>query len=220
MLTLEGPGSPSASAPCSSDEWSSRLRFSLPDKWSDVNRDGSWETVLEIRLDPTKDCGCARFKIAFDDPVGAWTVNLGNSPTNNGHGGDEGTTPDAAELQVLDKRLTVFTASRPLPHRVEKLFDETLPPLGGRTMLVEVCHEALSVELLPTSRDPNPVQWKLGTLNSKLLFSLGPDQERAEGETGGSVYAAFNRVVHLKSGAASHARIGRGVRRVEISLSP
>lgn len=220
VVTLRGPGGPSASSACSSHEWSSRLKFPQSGKWSDSNGDGSWETVLEVRLDPARDCGCARFKVYYDEAVSGWTVHVGNSPTNNGHGGDEGTTQNAAEVQVLDKKLTVYTASWPVQHRVDKLLDETLAPLGARTIEFEVCEQALGVEILPTSRDPSPPKWRLETLNSKLLFSLGPEQQRPDQERGASIYAAFNRVIHRTTGAASHGRVGSGVRRVEISLIP
>lgn len=220
VLVLRGPRAPSASSACTTPAWASRLTLSQPGKWSDSNRDGFFETVLEIRLDPIKDCGCARFKVLYEDPVRAWTVHLGNSPTNNGHGGDEGTTPNAAELQVLDGRLSVFTASRAAEHRVDKLLDETLPALGGRTMEFEVCNQALGVEILPTARDPEPRRWKLETLNSKLLFFLGPEQVAPGRDAATSIYAAFNRVIHALAGPASHGRVGSGVRRVEISLIP
>lgn len=147
-------------------------------------------------------------------------MNLGNSPTNNGHGGDEGTTPNAAEVQVLGRRLSVYTASRPVQHRVDKLFEEALPPLGGRTVEFEVCDQVLVVQMLPTAHDPSPPDWRIETLNSKLLFSLGPEQKNPDHETGRSIYAAFNRVIHLLSGAASRGRVGSGVRRVEITLTP
>lgn len=219
MLILKGPGAPAASSACSSDAWSSRLKFPRSSKWSDSNQDGSWESVIEVRLDPAKDCGCARFKVYYDEPVSGWTVNIGNSPTNNGHGGDEGTTPNAAEVQIAERQLSVFTASRPVPHRVDKLLDEALPPLGGRTIEIEVCEQALEVAMLPVSGDTSPPKWKLQTLNAKLLFSLEPTA-RPDRDTRASIYAAFNRVIHRTTGAPSHDRDGSGVRRVEISLSP
>jgi hypothetical protein len=219
-LVLHGPAGPSASSACFSDAWSSRLKFAQPGKWTDSNGDGWWETVLEVRLDPTKDCGCARFKVFYEDPVGQWTVDLGNSPTNNGYGGDAGTTPKSAEVQILEGKLGVFSASRVAQHRVDKLLAETLPPLGGRTMEFEVCNQALGIEMLPTSRDPNSRKWKLETLNSRLLFFLGPEQAEPDRETRTSIYAAFNRVIHVISGAPSQDRVGSGAGRVEISLTP
>lgn len=218
ILTLAGAAGPTASAECSSAAWSELLHFTLPQKFTDSNRDGSWETVLEIRLDPTRDCGCARFKVYYDDAPSGWTVHLGNSPTNNGHGGDQGTTPEAAEVQVLERKLSVFTASR--RQQVDKLLDVSLPTLARGVVELEVCNQTLDVQVVPARRGAEPAQWKLGTLSSKLLLSFGPAHGKDSGEDGGSLHAAFNRVIHQLRGAPSHGRVGAGVRRVEISLSP
>jgi hypothetical protein len=208
VLTLSGAARPSASAACTSADWSGLLRFTLPQRFADANADGSWESVLEIRLDPARHCGCARFKVFYGETPSGWTVHLGNSPTNNGHGGDQGTTPEAAELQVLDGRLSVFSAAR--RQQVDRLLDVELPGLAQRVLELEVCNQTLDVRLAPHRRGEEPLRWQLGTLSSKLLLAFGP----------APLYASFNRVVHQLGAAPSHARMGSGVRRVEISLSP
>jgi hypothetical protein len=218
-LALEGPGAPSASPECGSEPWSKLLRFTQPARWSDSNADGWWEAVLEIRLDP-RSCGCARLRVAFEDKISGWTVHVGDSPTNNGHGGDEGTTSSSAEVQLAGGQLTVYSAAQFVRRQVDKLLDVTVPPLAGRTMDLDICDQSVAVEILPSHEPPCPLKWKLETLSSKLLFALGPGNEGGAGESGGSIYVAFNRVIHLVTGAASHERVGSGVRRVEISLSP
>lgn len=220
VITLAGPGAPSASAACSSESWSKLLSFTQPKRWVDSNQDGSWETVVEIQLDPTKNCGCARFKVFYGTEASKWTVHVGNSPTNNGHGGDEGTTSDTAEVHVGDHQLAVYTAAQSVRRQVEKLLDSTLPPLAGRTLEIEVCDQSLGIELLPLGHEPAWPTWRLETLHSNLLFSLGPGNGGTAEETGGAIYAGFNRVIHQTTGAASHGRTGSGVRRVEISLTP
>jgi hypothetical protein len=219
ILTLEGPGAPSASPACSSDAWSKLLSFTQPGRWADSDSDRSWESVLELRLDPRKDCGCARFKVFYGEKVAAWSVNLGNSPTNNGHGGDLGTTAHASEVQVFDQRLSVYTAAQSARRQVDKLLDVDLPPLAGRGVQFEICDQVVSVELLPSAKDPRPPKWRLETQNARLLFALGPEVP-GTADSGGSIYAAFNRVVHVTSGAPSHQRVGNGVKRVEVELIP
>jgi hypothetical protein len=219
-LVLAGAGAPSASASCTSEPWSKLLHFTLPGRFLDSDKDGSFETVVEIALDPTKNCGCARWKVFFGSEVSNWLVHVGNSPTNNGHGGDEGTTADTAEVQVAERQLTVFTAARSVRRQVEKLLDATLPPLAGRVIEIEVCDQSLGIQLLPRGREPAWPAWRLETLHSNLLFSLGPGNGGTADETGGSIYGGFNRVIHRITGPPSHDRTGAGVRRVEISLTP
>lgn len=211
VLTLEGPGAPAASPACSSEAWSKLLSFTLPGRWSDANADRSWETVLRLRLDPKKGCGCARFKVAYGDRVAAWTAHIGNSPTNNGHGGDEGTTDKTAEAYVFVQQLFVFSAAQTQRRVVDRLLDVGLPPLRGRTLEFEVCDQRVAVKLLPGEQDTAPLRWDLQTLNSRLLFALTAEE---------AIYAAFNRVIHDHTAAASHGRLGSGARRVEIALSP
>jgi hypothetical protein len=219
-LVLAGPGAPAASASCTSAAWSRLLRFTHPERFLDSDRNGYWETVVEIALDPTKTCGCARWRIFLGSQAAEWIAHIGNSPTNNGHGGDEGTTSDTAELHVVDRRLTVFTAARSVRRQVEKLLEAELPPLTGRVIEIEVCDQSVGVELPARGREEAWPGWHLETLHSNLLFSLGPGNGGTADETGGSIYAGFNRVVHRIDGPASHGRTGAGVRRVEISLSP
>jgi hypothetical protein len=189
------------------------VRFTLPDRWSDSNGDGSWEAVLEVALDPARDCGCLRLVAFYADRVSNWTLHVGNSPTNNGHGGDEGTTPQSSELQVAERTIAVYTVAQSGHRSVDRLFDATVGSLAERILEIEVCNQFASVAVKSSLDDPAPLAWKLETLNSKLLFSLGPDDPRR-------LWLGLNRVVHRIDGAPSHARIGTGLQRVELSLAP
>jgi hypothetical protein len=212
-LVLAGPGAPSASAACASDAWSALVTFKQPERWSDPDGDGSWESVLEITLDPARDCGCARLRAFYGDEVRGWTFHVGNSPTNNGHGGDEGTTALSAELQLFERQLAVYTVAQAGHRSVDRLLEATVPSLAGRILDVEVCNQFVRVQVRTSLADPAPLTWKLETLSSRLLFSLGPDDPR-------KIWVGLNRVVHLANGPASHGRTGAGVRRVELTLSP
>lgn len=227
LIELHGPHAPSASPSCLSEPWSRFVKLVQPKKFSDANKDGWYEAVLEITLDPAKDCGCATFHISYDAPPYFFTVNIGDSPTNDGYGGDAGTTLDAAEMQILGSHLAVFTSGRPRggTSPIELLYESDLPPLVGRSIDLEICDQTLGFTLPPGKGNPEPMRWRLQTVDLGLLYSLArapapgsPEKKPAPG--GNQIYAAFNRVIHVKDGAASHGRIGSGVKRVEISLSP
>lgn len=218
-ITLAGSPGPSLSAECTSAEWSKLLGFPQPQRFTDSNGDGTWESVVEIRLDPARDCGCARFRLFFTDELSGWMVHIGESPTNNGHGGDEGTSANAAEVHLLDRMLTVYSSAQSDRRKIDRLLEVGMPPLEGRVLEFEICDQSLDIDLVPTLSDPNPPRWELETLNSKLLFSL-VDAGGATARSDASVYAGFNRVIHRLKGEPSHGRVGSGVRRVEIYLTP
>jgi hypothetical protein len=213
-IVLAGPAAPSASAACTSEAWVPFVRFPHPERWTNPNRDGSWEAVIEIRLAPSRDCGCARVEVDLEERTSGWTFHVANSPTNNGHGGDAGTTSATAEMQLAGSRWTVFTAAHSERRDVDRLFD--LEGLGAaRRVSIEVCEQSLAVESPGVTPDGSPVRWRLATLGSELLFAFGSGRE-----DGGSLYLGLNRVVHRLDGAPSHGRSGTGVRRATITLLP
>jgi hypothetical protein len=225
VVELRGPHAPSSSPDCATEPWSRYLRFVLPDRFVDANSDGWWETVVEIALDPSKECGGAKLRIHFEDPVGAWSVNVGDSPTNNGYGGDAGTTRYAAEMQIREGLLTVYTAAIPQlgSPRFDAILEWTLPALGGRHVDVEVGDQSLVFDMPGAFAGDRPLHWKLGTPVGGALYSLapraGPEGPEAASVKDKGLYAGFNRVIG-EAGPGHGRRIGTGVRRVAITLSP
>jgi hypothetical protein len=219
-IELQGPGAPALSAACTSGGWAERLRFPLPGRWADVDKDGFHETVVELRLDPVRDCGCAQLRVYFADEVSGWVLHVGNSPTNDGYGGDMGTTLHAAEVHLADRQLSAYTAPHATGNPVERILHAWLPPLSRKVLAIEVCDQQFEIELGQARGDLDPLRLELETHTFEQLFRLGPADDSATGPAAGAIYAAFNRVVHHVNGAASHGRTGRGVRRVEISLIP
>ena len=69
------------------------------------------QTALKIAIPAT--CTQANVVVEWEGLPSAWTVNLGDSPTNDGHAGDAGTTDHDAELWILDERLAVANAFTP-----------------------------------------------------------------------------------------------------------
>ena len=226
MIELRGPRAPSASPNCSAEPWSRFVRFLQPRRWADSNKDGWWETVLAISLNPAKDCGSAHIKVFYEGPSVGFSVNVGDSPTNDGFGGDAGTTFDAAEVQIQNSKFTVYSAEGPgdRPSPIERLYDLELPPLAGRSVQLDVSDQKLGFALFAGPRGAQPLQWTLQTLNQGLLFSLSPrtrsEEAGARSPQDHAIYAAFNRVIHTMDGAPSHNRFGSGVRRIELTLTP
>jgi hypothetical protein len=61
------------------------------------------------------------------------------------------------------------------------------------------------------------------TAHSRDLLAIRPPEAAAgagEDRPDSLIYAAFNRVIHRRSGRPAQNRFGSGVRRVEISLTP
>ncbi len=224
VLELHGPKAPVASVACTSEPWSRYLRLLPADRFVDSNKDGWWETVVEIALDPARECGCAKLRIHFEDPVRDWSVDIGDSPTNNGWGGDAGTTFHEAELQIHQGLLSVFTASRNQGARgVDPILEWTLPSLGDRYADVEICDQVIEFDMPGGLAGRRPLRFRLQTPNIGVLYSFAPlpgspGAESAMKKDKG-VYVGLNRVVRLSS-TGGPSRIGTGVRRVEISLSP
>ena len=89
-----------------------------------------YKTVIRVDLPP----GCQRVVVWLDyvgTPAG-WTLNIGDSETNNGYGGDSGSLPAGqnAEVQVLGELLTVYNAADN-PQDVETLLQQHLALTEG-----------------------------------------------------------------------------------------
>ncbi len=166
----------------------------------DSDGDGWLESVFSINVD--KGCRCANITVEYEGTPSGWTVNIGDSPTNNGFGGDSAGSPDSeAEAQILDQALSVYNSFNPStdpPGTVDRMFHQELALTNGAAKFV-VCDQYLSYG------QPHGILW---TPAIKRLYAL-PDP--AVGNS--LIYAGFNRVI---SGPGS--RTGSGARRVTISL--
>src|SRR4029079_5420743 len=90
VIELQGPRAPSASPGCMAEPWRSFLRFTMPGGCAEANRDGWWESVVAISLDPATNCGCAHLRVVYGRNPAGFSLNVGDSPTNDGFGGDQG----------------------------------------------------------------------------------------------------------------------------------
>lgn len=70
----------------------------------------NWKrATLKIAL-PT-DCTQANVVVEYEGLPAGWTINIGDSPTNDGFAGDAGTTANNAELWIFNELLSVANAS-------------------------------------------------------------------------------------------------------------
>jgi hypothetical protein len=154
------------------------------------------EAVLKIDL---KGCTQANIVVEYEGTPKDWTVNLGDSPTNDGYAGDAGTTPNNAELWILNEDLSVANGGN-APGVIDNPIARLDMALTDSALKFVVRNQYLSLG--------NPAGL-LQTPNTKKLFAI-PDT--AVGSEGSNIYLGINRTI------ANPSRRGCGARRVLITL--
>lgn len=164
----------------------------------DCQADDWRAAVLQITI--PEPCSCAIVWVEYEGEPEGWTVNIGDSPTNNGFGGDGGSAPPGqnAEVQVLDQVLSVYSAADN-PADVDLLLSQSLGLRDG-TLKFVVCHQSVSV---------GQPYAKLDTPDLERLFFLDDDPGSPDNRT---LYVGFNRVVN-PIGGQNGSRNGCGARR-------
>ncbi len=172
----------------------------------DSNGDTWLETVLKINLnDPNLDnpFDVAEFQVKYDGTPTNWTVNIGDSATNNGFAGDGGTQSNDAEVQILGDTLAAYSNDTIGPPQVNRiLVNRPGFASSDSTVNFEVSDDFLGWD---NNSDTS------GNLNSRFLYALN-GQPDTEGPVNYDIFAAFNRVI------ANNSRIGSGVGKVTIRL--
>jgi hypothetical protein len=156
------------------------------------------EAVLKINL-----AGCTRANLVaeYEGLPRAWTLDLGDSPTNDGYAGDAGSTPNNAEMWILDETLAVANAgNNPAVINNPILFQHV--SLTDSAMKFVVKNQYLSWG--------QPYGY-LQTPATHELFAI-PDNASADGS---NIYAGLNRVIF---NAPANGRRGCGLRRVLVTL--
>lgn len=160
-------------------------------------------TVMKVTLSPdvAPVYRSAKFNICYNAAPMNYTVNIGDSSTNNGYGGDAATQSNDAEMQIVGQKLTVFGNDQILT--------------GPRDMLTisnfvtgPVC-KALKVSDQQLDIGANTI------LKSYVLYALA-GQPDSEGPVNYDIYAAFNRVISPQN----TDRVGTGVSKVTVTLFP
>ena len=159
--------------------------------------------LVKLTLDPAKSgFDRAIFTVELGDAPKGWVLNIGDSRSNDGHGGDAGDQTYSAEVQVVDDDLSIFG-------------NDLLPPSSLRLALVEnIAGAGRAIQLEAAD---GLIRWKSpglsGQLDSPYLFGLR-GQIDAEGAENRDIFVAFNRTI------SGRDRTGSGVRRVRIQLLP
>lgn len=167
------------------------------------NCPGDWyEAHVNINLDPhdpNKPARTAHITVEYEGTPAGWTVDIGDSPTDNGYGGNNGTSEKAAEVQVVDQLLSVFDDNTGVYGQVDNLLRQQESLTNG-SLKFTITDQTLTVG------QPSSV---LATPVTKLLYTL-PDPADPNGPY--YIYAAFNAVIYPTSG-----RTGCGARSAVIS---
>jgi hypothetical protein len=207
---------------CGDEAWAGHLGFELPGRFADADENGWSEVVLWLELDPAHGCGCAVLRVFFEGEPTGYTINVGDSPTNDGHGGDAWSTRFDAELMLLNRDLTAFGSEEPGTPADSQVFGLKGLPLAGSVLELEICDQSLGFAVEPAGGAGS----FRGFVNAHRSRDLMAIRRALNGEQPGGaapdsrVYAAFNRVIHSRSGRPSQNRFGTGVRGIEISLTP
>lgn len=168
-----------------------------------INAPAQSRALVKLTLDPaTSGFERAVFTVEYGEAPKGWSVNIGDSRSNDGHGGDAGDQTYSAELQILEDDLSIFGNDLLLPNPLHLALVENVAG-AGKAVQVEVADGF--------------VGWKSPGRNDRLasphLFGLA-GQRDTEGPTNRDIYAAFNRTISGRN------RTGTGVRRVRIQLIP
>jgi hypothetical protein len=161
-----------------------------------------WKGFVKVDLTPLPPNNLPRsafFTVEYEGTPWGWTVDIGDSPTDNGYGGNDGTSEKAAEVQVAGQLLSVYDDNTGVYGQVDNLLSQPLS-LTNSSLKFGVADQILAVG------QPRTI---LQTPVTKHLFTL-PDAPDPGGPY--SIYAGFNHVVKQ----AQTDRYGCGARFVTI----
>jgi hypothetical protein len=164
------------------------------------------QAVVKLVLDPrVTEMRTAKIEVLFGEEVSGWSLNMGDSISNNGYSGDGADQSRDGEMQILDGNLAVYgddhmTAD---PKSGKMLGSAAGFAVPGATVVFDVADNSLAW------RNDRGVD---GQVRSPYIFSLS-GQEDKEGPVNHDIFIGLNRVV-------AGGRIGRGVQRVRIRMRP
>jgi hypothetical protein len=156
------------------------------------------KAVVRINL---SSYSSARIRTYYNSTPTGWVVNIGDSVSNNGYGGDSGNQSNDSELQILNQNLTVYASD-----------------YGQNKVVGTHANAANASSYNDFYIADRSLVWSVGRLkvghipiDSSNLFALKGEPD-GEGPVNYDIYASFNRVI----GSAS--RSGSGCNQVDIYL--
>jgi len=149
---------------------------------SDQCQRQNWYRAV-VKVDIPPQCSRAVVWLDYDGAPAGWTLDIGDSETNDGYGGDAGTLPAGqnAEVQVLNQALTVYSAADN-PGDVDELVHQQLGLEEG-ALRFTIADQALTWG--------QPFH-RMATPDLGRLFFLPDDPVEPGNRT---VYVGINRVV-------------------------
>ena len=162
------------------------------------------EIVLRLTLDPlTTGFSRARFDVALDRrAANGAMINVGDSPSNDGIGGDAGDTSHNAEMVIVDGDLWVFGDDGMDAAGNRQISAERSVVGPGNEFTVQVADGRLELRL------PGGEQ----VIEAGHFFALDGQRDDS-GAVDYDIYAAFNRTI-------AGGERGAGVEQVTITLLP
>lgn len=156
------------------------------------------QALLKINLNEYRS---ARIRVQYGESPREWSLNIGDSRSNNGYSGDGGHQTHDAEIQIVNSTMSIWGSDV----MVEK---------EGRQLrqVKDFVRQGQTVEFVISDQE---VQWNSpqanGELRSNFLFALG-GQDDFEGPVNRDIFVSLNRVI-----AGPH-RSGAGASSVEVEL--
>ncbi|MDM8558970.1 hypothetical protein [Candidatus Parabeggiatoa sp. HSG14] len=171
-----------------------------------VSQPSNHQVVTKITLEPSSKYVKAIFEVTYGSEPTDWTVNIGDSQSNNGWAGDNADQSNDAEMQIKDKTLAVF-GNDYIPS------EETT---DGTRHILSVPEFTQVKEVVRFEVSDGYLAWLSANITDELyspyLYALNGQADN-EGSSNYDIYAAFNRVI------SSSSRSGSGVSFVCIKLT-
>jgi len=155
------------------------------------------KTVAKVNLNPAvSGFDRALFTVEYGGAPSGHTVNIGDSATNDGFGGDAATQSNDAETHIFNTNLAVY-GNDPTPATVRNILNLFNVVTLGTRLTLDVKNNFLG--------------FGTGELRSDHLYALA-GQADTEGPVNYDIFAGFNRSIY------NPLRTGVGVTQVTITL--
>ncbi len=165
------------------------------------------KTVFKVNLDPAQfGYTSATYDVYYGQPPNNWTVNIGDSRSNNGFGGDARHQSNDAEMQIRHTTLGVWSNDYLTIPEVRNMLNLYNIVGQGDTISLQVKNYYLGW----TVDQANAAD---GELRSPYLYALDGQPDN-EGPINYDIYAGFNRSIYTAS------RYGSGVTEVTVTMQP
>lgn len=186
---------------CEIDLIKNRFGNRKPDAIKLIEGPYAGKAVIKLTLDPkTTEFTKARIEILYGEKIDSWSLNIGDSRSNNGHGGDSADQTHDSEAQIIGTDLTII-GDDCVPEGTSKvLASMTGLAEPGATVVFDLANNRLAW------RNDKGLD---GEVKSPYLFCLD-GQEDKEGPVNYDIFVGLNQVVNgtYRSGCgAIRARI-------------